>query len=254
MLLIFPSIEISGGRCVNLVHGDPGSERTYSVDPVNMAILWRGENAKTLHIIDLESVKEGKMRNQELLRKIVEAVDIPVQVGGGLRTYNDVKTLFELGVYRIVLGTAAVQNPELVEGLIREFGARKVAISIESWNGKIRIEGGKKEIDEPPVDFALRMKKLGVCRILFSSVDTDGRTKILDLESLKTLAVKTGVRITSQGGVQNYQDLLRLQELEKYGVDSVIVGKPLYENKFPCQRLWRLNEQELTNLGPTRRM
>ncbi len=254
MLLIFPSIEISGGRCVNLVHGEPGSERTYSVDPVNMAILWRGENAKTLHIIDLEGVRSGRIRNYDVLRKIVAAVDIPIQVGGGLRSIDDVKALFDIGVYRVVLGTAAVQNPELVERLIREFGARKVAISIESLNGKMRIEGGKTETGEAPVDFALRMKKLGVCRILFSTFDTDGTTKKIDLEGLKSLALQSGIRITSQGGVRNYQDLLRLQEVEKYGIDSVIVGKPLYDNKFPCQRLWRINEQELTNLGPTRRM
>lgn len=245
---------MSGGRCVNLVHGEPHSERLYGVDPVNMAILWRGENAKTLHIIDLDGVKDGRMRDLDLLKRIVEAVDIPIQVGGGLRSYDDIKALFDLGVYRVVLGTAAVKDPELVERLIRDYGARKVAISIESSHGRIRIEGGKTEIPESPIAFALRMKKLGVCRILFSSVDRDGTTKTLDLESLRSLAVETGIRITAQGGVHNYQDLLRLQDLEKTGVDSVIIGKALYENRFPCQRLWRLNEQDLTDLGPTRRI
>jgi phosphoribosylformimino-5-aminoimidazole carboxamide ribotide isomerase len=254
MLLIFPSIEVTQGRCVQLVHGEPGSEREYSIDPVNMAILWRGENAKTLHVIDLDGVQDGVLRNRETIRKMVEAVDIPIQVGGGLRNYEDIAWLFSIGVYRVVLGTAAVENPPLIQALLKEFGARKVAISLESWDGTLRIEGGRKQLDLSPLEHALNMIRLGVCRIVYSSVDTATRAKRLALDELRSMAQATGIRITSQGGVQTYQDLLRLQELEKYGVDSAIIGQPLYQNKFPCQRLWRLNERDLADLGPTRRL
>ena len=254
MLLIFPSIEIRRGQCVQLVHGDPGSENLYSIDPVKMAILWRGENAKTLHIVDVDGVKTGTVHNWDIIENIVKAVDIPIQVGGGLRTYEDIKSLIEKGVYRIVIGTIAVQDKILVEKLIQDFGARKIAISIEAHDGRIRTDGGKKVHDISPLTFVLQMKKLGVSRIMYSEFAPDGVTKISNPESLKELATRSGVRITAQGGINGYRDLIRLQEIEKFGVDSVIVGKALYENKFPCQTLWRLNEKELTDLGPTRRI
>ena len=253
MLLIFPSIEITKGRCVQLVQGERGSERVYSVDPVQMAVLWRGENAKTLHVIDLDGVAEGVVKNREIIRRMVQSVEIPIQVGGGLRNGPDIRDLFEVGVYRVSIGTAAVEKPALIRSLLKEFGARKIAISIQVCNGKMRVQGGKREIDVPPLRHAQEMKKLGVSRILYSSIDPQTQTKRLALDELEEFARATNIRITAQGGVQTYQDLIRLQELEKYGVDSVIIGKPLYENRFPCQRLWRLNERELNDLGPTRR-
>jgi phosphoribosylformimino-5-aminoimidazole carboxamide ribotide isomerase len=253
MLLIFPSIEIQRGKCVQLVQGDPGSEQTYSINPVNMAILWRGENAKTLHVVDVDGVQSGKVRNKDIIQKMVQAVDIPVQVGGGIREYDDISGLFEIGVYRVVIGTAAVHDPGLIERLIKEHGARKIAISIEGKAGRIRTEGGTHEHDITPLAFALRMKRVGVSRIVYSEIAEDGVTKELNLESLKSLAMGSGMRVTAQGGITRYQDLIQLQGLEKFGVDSVIIGKALYDNKFPCQRLWRLNEKELSDLGPTRR-
>ena len=254
MLLIFPSIEIRRGECVQLVHGTPGSEHNYSVDPVKMAVLWRGENAKTLHVVDVDGVETGTLRNLDTIKRMVEAVDIPVQVGGGLRDYEEIKGVLELGVYRVVLGTAAVNNPALVERLVKELGARRIAIAIEGRNGHIRTEGGKKEIDLSPVALARQMKKIGIMRVVYSDIAEDGRSKQLNISALRDLATMASVRVTAQGGIQGYRDLLLLQELEKFGVDSVIVGRALYENRFPCQRLWRLNEEELTDLGPTRRM
>jgi len=252
MLLIFPSIEIKRGKCLHVVHGAPGSEHVHSIEPVDMAILWRGENAKTLHVIDLDGVEDGTIRNKDIIRSIIEAVDIPVQVGGGLRTFEDIKTAFDLGVFRIVIRTAAVEHPELVDRVIREYGSRKIAIGIESQGGILRIKGGRLT-DIPAIDFALDMKKRGVTRLLVSLIGNDG-SKILDTETLRTIAISTGLRITAQGGIRDYQDLIRLQELEKNGVDSVVIGKPLYENQFPCQRLWRLNEEDLSDKGPTRRL
>ena len=254
MLLIFPSIEITHGSCVQLVHGEPGYERTYSVDPVEMALLWRGENAKTLHVIDLDGVADGRIRNLEIIRRMVEAVDIPIQVGGGVRSEHDIRSLFDVGVYRVVMGTAAADNPAFVEQLVQMYGSRKVAAVIESWDGRIRTGGGRKESSLSPLDLAVRMRSIGLSRILYSSVDSQTKSKRLDLDGLRSIAQGSSLKITAQGGVRNYKDLLALQGLEDFGIDSVIIGKPLYENSFPCQHLWRINEQNLTDLGPTRRM
>ena len=116
------------------------------------------------------------------------------------------------------------------------------------------VQKGRRVTDVSPLDHALNMKKIGVSRIVYAELDDGGAYAPLPFDSLKALATRTGVRITADGGVASFKDLIKLQELEKVGVDSVIIGKPLYENKFPCQGLWRLNEQELTDMGPTRRM
>lgn len=254
MLLIFPSIEISKECCLEVVQGIPGLERIYSIDPVKMAILWRGENAKTLHVVDRDGLTEGKVVNKDIIRKLAQAVDIPVQVGGGLRSNDEIKSVLDLGVYRVIVGTAAIENPGLIESLIKEFGARKIAISIEVCDGKVVAQRGRQITDVSPLQHALEMKRIGVSRIVYAELHGDGSFAPLPYASLKELAVKTSIRITAGSGVTSYKDLLHLQELQKFGVDSVIIGKPLYENKFPCQALWRLNESELTDLGPTRRM
>jgi len=254
MLLIFPSIEISKECCLEVVQGLPGSEHVYSVDPVQMAIIWRGENAKTLHVVDRDGLAEGKVVNKDIIRKLVQAVDIPVQVGGGLRSYDEIKNVLDLGVYRVIVGTAAVENPGLVERLIKEFGTRKIAINIESSNGKVVAQRGRKVTNISPLDHAQLMKRIGVTRIVYAELQEDGSYSPLPYNSLRELALKTNIRVTAGGGVENYKDLIKLQELEKVGVDSVIIGTPLYQNQFPCQALWRLNEKELTDLGPTRRM
>lgn len=218
-----------------------------------MAILWRGENAKTLHVVDMDGVAEGKVKHKELIRRMVQAVDIPIQVGGGLRSYEEVEQIFELGVYRVIIGTASVEQPQLVERLVKQFGTRKIAIGLDSRNNRLLISDHKTETPITPLQHALQMLKLGVCRILLSVRNEETGEHTLDIDGLKELAQKTGIRITAWGGVKDYHDLIKLQELEKYGVDSAIIGKPLYQNTFPCQGMWRLNEQQLVDLGPTRR-
>ncbi len=254
MILIFPAIEITQSSCVQFVRGVPGAEHRYSIDPVKMAVLWRGENAKTLHVVDLDGANEGKVVNGDVIRRMVQAVDIPIQVGGGLRRYDEIRNVLDLGVYRVVIGTAAVEQPGLIERLVKEFGTRKIAIGIEAHRGKVVVDGGRRAIDMSALDLADRMKAIGVTRIVYRQRADEGPAPYLPYDTLKELANATNLRITSRASVANYHDLVRLQELERYGVDSVIIGKPLYENAFPCQALWRINEKELTDLGPTRRM
>ncbi len=254
MILIFPAVDIKDGKCVRLVQGAPGTEKVYSNDPAEMAILWRGENAKTLHVVDLDGAFEGHLKNLSAIKKVVDAIDIPVQLGGGIRTYEEVQQLFEIGVYRVVLGTAAIEDPGLVKRVIKEFGVRKIAIGIDAKNGIAMTQGWKHDSGVDAVSLALKMKELGVCRIVYTDIARDGMLTGPNFDAIKEMAVKSGLRITASGGVSGFKDLIKMQELEKFGVDSVIVGKALYENKFPCQALWRMNEKELQDLGPTRRI
>jgi phosphoribosylformimino-5-aminoimidazole carboxamide ribotide isomerase len=254
MLLIFPAIDLKDGKCIRLVQGEPGTEKIYSDDPTKMAILWRGENAKTLHVVDLDGAFEGEMKNLSCIERMVQAIDIPVQVGGGIRSYEQVKKLFSIGVARVVIGTAAIENPDLVYQCVRDFGPRKIAVGIDAKDGIVMTKGWQESSGIGAVQLALAMKKLGIMRIVYTDIERDGMMTGPNIEATKDIAIQSGLRVTASGGISGYQDLLRLQETEKYGVDSVIVGKALYENKFPCQVLWRMNEKELDDLGPTRRL
>ena len=254
MVLLVPAIDIRDGRCVRLVQGEPGTEKIYSNDPVQMAVLWRGENAKCLHVVDLDGAFEGSMKNLELIRRMVNTVDIPIQIGGGIRTFEQVKQLIEIGVYRVVLGTAAIEDPELVTRSIASFGKSKLAIGIDAKNGIVMTKGWQKDSGINAIDLALAMKSRGVCRIIYTDISRDGMLNGPNFEAIKEIAVKSGLRVTASGGVSNFEDLRNIQELEKFGVDSVIVGKALYENRFPCEALWRMNEKDLDDLGPTRRI
>ena len=254
MVLLVPAIDIRDGRCVRLVQGEPGTEKIYSNDPVQMAVLWRGENAKCLHVVDLDGAFEGSMKNLELIRRMVNTVDIPIQIGGGIRTFEQVKQLIEIGVYRVVLGTAAIEDPELVTRSIASFGKSKIAIGIDAKNGIVMTKGWQKDSGINAIDLALAMKSRGVCRIIYTDISRDGMLNGPNFEAIKEIAVKSGLRVTASGGVSNFEDLRNIQELEKFGVDSVIVGKALYENRFACEALWRMNEKDLDDLGPTRRI
>ncbi len=254
MILILPAIDLKNGKCVRLVQGAEGTETIYSDDPVQMAILWRGENAKTLHVVDLDGAFEGKMKNLEVLRRMIQAIDIPIQVGGGVRTYDQAKQLLDAGIHRVVIGTAAIDDPDLVARCVKDFGARKIVVGIDAKDGIVMTKGWKENTGIEAISLALNMKKLGICRVVYTDISRDGMLVGPNYEAMKEMAVKTQLRVTASGGVSGYQDLIKLQELEKFGVDSVIVGKALYENKFPCQALWRENEKALDDFGPTRRI
>ncbi|MFZ1082935.1 MAG: 1-(5-phosphoribosyl)-5-[(5-phosphoribosylamino)methylideneamino]imidazole-4-carboxamide isomerase [Candidatus Kryptoniota bacterium] len=259
MILVIPAIDLQRGKCVRLIKGEAGTEKIYSDDPVKMAIIWRGENFKALHVVDLDGAFQGKPSNLNCLKAIVEAVDIPVEFGGGLRTYDDVKQVIDTGIYRVIIGTAAVNDEELLLKLLRDFGPRRIVVGIDMLDGIVQIRGWKDSAGISAIELGKKLKTKGVVRVVYTDISRDGTLRGVNAEAMKEFAVETGLRVTASGGVRSYQDLLKIQELEPVGVDSIIVGKAFYENKFPCEGLWRINEAELSagsfgqDLGPTRR-
>jgi phosphoribosylformimino-5-aminoimidazole carboxamide ribotide isomerase len=237
MLLVIPAIEIKDGRCVQRAEGLDGY--SYSDDPVEMARLWRKENAKTLHVTDVEGAMEGRLVNTESIRKIVETVDIPIEVGGGLRSLADVRQAFGLGVYRVVIGTMLIEDPDEAKRAIDEFGSSKVVLGVDAQDGLVTTRGWRESSGLTALTVALNAKALGFRRIIYTDIRADGTRRGVNLRVLRELGEKTGMRITSSGGVSGLEDLLSIQELEPYGVDSVVIGRALYQNKFACQGLWR---------------
>ena len=245
-MLIIPAIDIKEGKCVRLTRGDFSQKKIYLDNPRDMAIIWRKQNAKMLHIVDLDAALTGEMVNFEKIREIVINLDIPVQVGGGIRSPDAVKRYLDIGVSRVVIGSAAVTNPKLVEELLKTYSASQIVVGIDAENGIPKIKGWTESSTLWDYDLALQMKEMGIERVIYTDISRDGMMQGFGYESTKRFAEKAGMKITASGGVTHADDLKKLNELHPYGVDSVIIGKALYECNFPCQELWYNFEEGLT--------
>jgi phosphoribosylformimino-5-aminoimidazole carboxamide ribotide isomerase len=237
MLLIIPAIDIKGGHCVQMVQGVEGF--AYSDDPVEMARLWRKENARSLHVTDIDGAREGHLVNADVIKRMVSTVDIPIELGGGLRTLDAVKQAFEIGVYRVLVGTMVIENPDTAKEVIDMYGPSKVVLGIDAMDGIVATHGWAESSGMTALSVALNAKALGFRRVVYTDIRLDGTLRGVNLKVLRELGQKTGMRVTSSGGIAGLDDLLKVQELEQYGVDSVVIGRALYENKFSCQGLWR---------------
>lgn len=252
MLLVIPAIDLRGGRCVRLYQGSYERETVYFDDPVKMARLWRVQNARVLHVVDLDAAR-GQGHNRDVIGAICQALDIPIQVGGGIRTLEDIEALLAQGVYRVVLGTAAVREPDLVSEALARYGCSRIVVGIDAREGEVRIEGWTAGSGLDAVELALDMERRGVRRFVYTDISRDGTLEGPNIEMYRSLGRHLQkARITASGGVGGYRDLMRLQELEPYRVDSVIIGRALYENRFPCQQFWcwhRKEEVDLTHFS-----
>ncbi len=242
MTLVIPAIDLRGGRCVRLYQGAYDKETVYFEDPVKMVKLWRVQNAKVIHLVDLDAARGGsedRADNREVIGEICQVLDIPVQLGGGIRTMADIEEALALGVYRVIIGTAAVQNPYLVSEAVDRYGCSRVVVGIDAREGEVRVEGWTEGSGLDALDLAEDMERRGVRRIIYTDIGRDGTLAGPNVEAYRALGERLKKsRITASGGIGGYEDLLRIKELEPYGVDSVIVGRALYENKFPCQQFW----------------
>lgn len=249
MPIVIPAIDIRDGRCVRLHQGSYEDETVYFDDPVKMAKLWRVQNAQTLHVVDLDAAKGGEQHNRPIIRRMCEALDIPIELGGGIRSIDQIESLLQAGIYRVILGTAAVRNPDLVSEAIDRFSPRRVVVSIDARDGEVRVQGWTEGSGLDAVDFAKEMEERGVCRIVYTDISRDGTMSGPNIQAYRTMGRQlTDAKITASGGVGDYEDLLSIQTLSPYGVDSVIVGTALYENRFPCQQFWAWHDLEGVDL------
>jgi len=240
MLLVLPAIDIKGGRCVQMVQGVEGF--AYSDDAVDMARLCRLENAKTLHVTDIDGALTGHPVNTETIQRMVKSVDIPISVGGGLRTFDDIRTAFELGAYRVRIATMMIDNPDEAARAVETYGSSKVILSIDAMDGIAATRGWTESSGLPALTVALNARAVGFTRVVYTDIRLDGMLRGVNLDMLRVLGEKSGMRVTSSGGIGGLDDMMKIQALEHLGVDSVVIGRALYQNRFPCQALWRMCE------------
>jgi phosphoribosylformimino-5-aminoimidazole carboxamide ribotide isomerase len=230
-LILYPAIDIRGGKAVRLVQGDYDQEKAYDDDPVVAARRWVDGGAQWLHVVDLDGARAGEPVNLEHVRRIVAAVEVPVQLGGGLRDSKKVEEAISSGVDRVVLGTAAVRDPEMAAAIAAAHGDRVVA-SVDARSGRVAAEGWAEPSDRQTTDVIAALSERGIQRFVYTPVDVDGLMEGPDLDSLREAAGATDGELIYSGGIGSLDDLRAVEALGLENVRGVIVGRALYERRF----------------------
>ena len=233
-MLIFPAIDIRGGKCVRLLKGDFAQETVFSDDPAAMARKWQQQGAQFLHLVDLDGALAGKSQNLATVEAILAAVTIPVELGGGIRTMENVDEVLTLGVRRVILGSVAVRNPDLVKAACAKYGDR-VVVGIDAKDGIVAVDGWGVSGNVQVGDLAREMGKAGVRTIIYTDIARDGTLEGVNVEATARLARESGIQIVASGGVKSVEDIRALKPYEKDGIEGVIVGKSIYMGTLDLQ-------------------
>ena len=223
---VIPAIDLKSGRCVRLYQGDYQRETVYSEDPVAMALLWQQQGAPRLHVVDLDGAAGGQPSNLEILSHIIRTLSIPVQVGGGIRNEKTAQSLLTSGADRVVLGTAAVEQPSLVDSLCSNYGTARIVVAVDARDGQVAIKGWKEQSPVSALDLARQMASLGVTRLLYTDISRDGTLTRPNVEANAALVRDTGMAVLASGGVTAVE---HLRLLAGAGVEGAILGRALYD-------------------------
>ena len=226
-MIIYPAIDIRGGRCVRLTEGRFDAETVFADDPAEMALKWAGMGAEFLHLVDLDGALAGEGKNVPVIERILQSVNIPVQLGGGIRNLETIEKLLALGVTRLILGSAAVKNPQLVEAACKKYPGH-IAVGIDAKNGEVAIEGWGKGSGVAATELAKKMAAYGVETTIYTDISRDGMLSGVNVEATAALARACGVPIIASGGVASIEDIRRVKAVEADGVQGCIIGKAIY--------------------------
>ncbi len=239
-MLIIPAIDLKDGCVVRLFQGKLSEQKIYSRDPVKTAKHWAKQGAQLLHVVDLDGATSGVAKNLKLVKEIVKEVDVPIEFGGGARDQETIKQLISIGIWRVVLGTKAVQDRAFLKQALTAF-KDKIIVSVDARDGKVMIKGWQDASGRlKAYDFCLELKKIGIRQIIFTDTVKDGALVGPNIKDLKALLKATSLEIIASGGVSSLEDIAKLKSLEKFGVAGVIVGKALYEGKFTLKEALKI--------------
>ena len=226
-MILFPAIDIRNGRCVRLTEGKFECETVFAEDPAEMAVRWADAGAEYLHVVDLDGALAGQSSNTEVIKKILAKVKIPVQVGGGIRTLANIEKMLALGVTRVILGSVAVRDPELVRAACQKFPGQ-VVVGIDAKNGEVAVEGWGIGGGIGAVELAKKMAAVGVEHIIFTDISRDGMLSGVNVEATAELAKASGIKVIASGGVSSLADIKALQAHAADGIEGCIIGKAIY--------------------------
>ncbi|MFM7558540.1 1-(5-phosphoribosyl)-5-[(5-phosphoribosylamino)methylideneamino]imidazole-4-carboxamide isomerase [Cylindrospermopsis raciborskii] len=248
---VIPAIDLLEGRCVRLYKGDYAQSQVYSHNPVETAKMWADQGATRLHLVDLDGAKAGRVVNLSAIEAITNAVSIPIEVGGGIRDRSSVIQLFSLGVQWAILGTVAVEQPDLVQGLCEQF-PQQIIVGIDARNGLVATRGWLETSQILAPQLATQMQELGAAAIIYTDINRDGTLQGPNLQALRELVSAISIPVIASGGVGSVTDLLTLLSLEHQGVTGVIVGKALYTGDISLPEALRaIGPGRIQDIPPT---
>jgi phosphoribosylformimino-5-aminoimidazole carboxamide ribotide isomerase len=237
-MIIFPAIDLRGGKVVRLLQGRADAQTTYGDNPGAVAQRWEREGGQFLHVVDLDGAFDGVPRNWESVKLILAAIRIPIELGGGLRTREQIAGVLAMGVNRVVVGTKACESPEFVAALVKEFGER-IVVGIDARDGFVAVKGWVEKSNWPAIEFAQKIDGLGVANIIFTDVSTDGMLAGPNYNAITAVCSAVKCNVIASGGVSQAGDVHRLRELSKShpNLAGVIVGKALYDGRIDLKQV-----------------
>lgn len=227
-MLVIPALDLREGKCVRLYQGEPGKETVFSENPVSVARYWCEMGAPRLHVVDLDGAFRGRLVQLDVIARIIREVNIPVQVGGGIRSLADIEAVLSSGAQTVIIGTAAVNRP----GFIREAVARypgRVMVGIDTRDGKVAIEGWGSTVERSPLEVAEEVKASGVSTVVYTDIRRDGTMRGPNLEGISEFARNSGLRVIASGGISSLEDVQAVAALAPLGVSGMILGRAIYE-------------------------
>jgi len=235
---VIPAIDLKGGKCVRLQEGDATRSTEYSDDPLAMALRWQEKGATRLHLVDLDAAFTGAAAHSEVAKSIFRGLKIPVQFGGGLRRLDQIERILDLGASRAILGTVAVEHPEIIEQAVQRWPGA-IVVSIDARGGQVALRGWIDQTSVDAAELARRMRSLGVERVVYTDVSRDGMLAGANVEESERMAHAAGVRVIASGGISGVEDVRRLWERRSVGIEGVILGRALYEGRIDFADLLR---------------
>ena len=221
---IYPAIDIIDGACVRLVQGDYSQKTKFADDPCEIAMRWQNEGGEFIHIVDLDGARNGEMPNFDLIVRIADKLNIPIEVGGGVRNMECVEKYLDNGVNRVIIGTSALSNPDFVKEAVAKYGAR-IVVGIDAKDGMVAVNGWEEVSATSAIDLAKQMEEIGVKTIIYTDIATDGMLKGPNVKAMEEMTEAVSIDVVASGGVSSVDDIVRLKDT---GVEGAIVGKALY--------------------------
>ena len=242
-MLVIPAIDLRQGKSVRLAQGSKDAVTIYSDDPVAIAQSFAKDGARLVHVVDLDAAfSESNSPNRSVLHDIVRATNTPVQFGGGVRSVKDIEQLLDVGVYRVVIGTVAVESPQTLSEMLRQFGPERIVVGIDAKQGQSVTHGWETSQKVDALTLSCRVADAGVERIVYTDVGRDGMLTGVNIEQTCRIAEASGLKVTASGGVSSLEDIKSLKAAGQCGIDSVIIGKALYERHFTLPQAMNLAE------------
>jgi len=231
---LIPAIDLLNGKCVRLVKGNFNESKEFENNPSKQAKIWQEMGANSIHIVDLDAAKTGNPQNEESIKAITKSITIPIQIGGGIRSKERIEQLLSYGITKVIMGTSAIENKELVKNLTLEF-PYKIIIGIDSYQGKVSTRGWLQQSEVLATDLIKEFSELKISNFIVTDISTDGTMDGPNEKFLSQILDITQKPINASGGIGSLTDLISLTKFEEYGLEGVIVGKALYEKKFTIQ-------------------